>query len=66
MAQLLTPAATQNTLFLNHAENLSIIRRMALNLLKTDTTVKAGIAAKRKKAGWDHQYLAVLLESAGN
>ncbi|MGC0372408.1 MAG: hypothetical protein DGJ47_001121 [Rickettsiaceae bacterium] len=41
----------------NSAENLSITKRIALNLLKQDKSVKAGISAKRKKAGWDHAYL---------
>ncbi len=41
----------------NSAENLSIVRRLALNLLKTDKTLKVGIAAKRKVAGWNTKYL---------
>jgi predicted transposase YbfD/YdcC len=45
------------------AENLSRLRRLALNLLKRDTTVKVGIAAKRLKAGWDEHYLLRLLAS---
>jgi predicted transposase YbfD/YdcC len=47
------------------AENLSIIRRFALNLLKSDKTIKAGIAVKRKAAGWDNSYLKQLLLSSG-
>jgi len=38
-------------------ENLSRLRRIALNLLKTEKTLKRGIACKRLKAGWDHAYL---------
>lgn len=45
----------------NSAENLSIIRRVVLNLLKTDTTMKVGIAAKRKTAGWNTDYLESIL-----
>lgn len=45
----------------NSAENLSIVRRVALNLLKTDKTMKVGIAAKRKAAGWNTKYLETLL-----
>jgi predicted transposase YbfD/YdcC len=45
------------------AENLSRLRRLALNLLKRDTSVKAGIAGKRLKAGWDEHYLLRLLTS---
>ena len=35
------------------AENLSVIRRIALDLLKKENSKKIGIATKRKKAGWD-------------
>lgn len=45
-----------------HAQqNMSMMRRLALSLLKQDTRTKAGIAARRKKAGWDHDYLLSLL-----
>ena len=44
------------------AENLSRLRRIALNLLKKDTTVKLGIKGKRLAAGWDHDYLLHLLQ----
>ena len=43
------------------AENLGILRRIALNLLKRDRTTKAGIHGKRLKAGWDEAYLLQLL-----
>ncbi len=43
------------------AENVSRLRRIALNLLKRDETAKCGIKAKRKKAGWDEEYLKKLL-----
>jgi predicted transposase YbfD/YdcC len=42
-------------------ENLSLLRKVALNLLKKESTSKRGIAAKRKKAGWDHDYLLRVL-----
>lgn len=45
----------------NSSENLSIIRRVGLNILKTDTTMKVGISAKRKAAGWNTKYLEKLL-----
>jgi len=45
----------------NAAENLSVIRRIALNLLKQEKTSKVGIAARRKRAGWDNQYLLKVL-----
>jgi len=38
------------------AENLSIIRRIALNKLKSDTTEKSSLKIKRKLAGWDNNY----------
>lgn len=43
------------------AENFSRLCRIALNLLKKDTSVKAGIKSKRLKAGWDHDYLLRLI-----
>ena len=45
----------------NAAENLSIMRRMALNMLKNETTSQGGVAAKRKRAGWDNDYLLMVL-----
>ena len=43
------------------AENLATLRRLALNLLKRDTTKQRGIRGKQKNAGWDHRYLLHLL-----
>jgi hypothetical protein len=34
---------------------------MALNMLKQETTSKGGTAAKRKRAGWDEDYLLTVL-----
>lgn len=45
----------------NGAENLSMIRRMALNMLKQDKTVNASIRGKRKRAAWDDNFLLALL-----
>ena len=42
-------------------ENMALIRHIALNLLGKETSVKAGKKAKRKKAGWDDDYLAKVL-----
>jgi hypothetical protein len=44
------------------AHNFASLRRLALNLLKQDTTTKAGIKARRLKAGWDNDYLLHLLQ----
>ncbi len=42
----------------DHApQNMALLRHLTLNLLKQDTSVKVGIAAKRKMAGWDNDYL---------
>ena len=43
------------------AENLAVVRHMALNLLKQDRTIKASIKGKRKKAGWDNDYLLAVI-----
>ena len=45
----------------NAAENLSRVRRLALTLLKQETTAKVGIKAKRLMAGWDETYLLRVL-----
>jgi len=47
------------------AENFAILRAIALNLLKQENSKKGGISVKRKRAGWDHQYLRKVL-AAGN
>lgn len=42
-------------------ENFSRLRRMALNLLRRETTAQLGIKNKRLLASWDHNYLLRLL-----
>jgi len=39
------------------AENLATLRRLALNLLKSEKTKKRGIRGKQLNASWDHAYL---------
>jgi predicted transposase YbfD/YdcC len=41
--------------------NISLLRHISLNLLKQENSVKVGIAAKRKMAGWDNAYLLKLV-----
>ena len=46
----------------DEAENFSTLRRMAINLLRRDETSKRkSIKGRRKRAGWDKQYLEQLL-----
>jgi predicted transposase YbfD/YdcC len=45
------------------AENFSRICRAALNLLKNEKTVKGGIASRRKKCGWENDYLLKVIAS---
>lgn len=45
----------------NASENFAVLRHMALNLLKRETSLKKSIKAKRLKAGWDNNYLAKIL-----
>ncbi len=45
-----------------HADqNLAVLRRLALNLLRQETTATMGAKAKRLKAGWDDAYLLKIL-----
>jgi len=42
-------------------ENLSILRKIALNLIKQETSRKIGVSAKRKNAAWDNSYLMKII-----
>lgn len=42
-------------------QNLAVVRHLALNLLKMEQTSKGGVKARRKRAGWDEDYLLKVL-----
>ncbi len=44
----------------NAAENLAMLRRVAVSLLKQDES-KGSLKGKRKRAGWNDEFLAHLL-----
>jgi predicted transposase YbfD/YdcC len=51
----------------NAPENFGLLRRLALCLLKRDTSSKASIKGKRKRAAWEQDYLLqVLCGNAAN
>jgi len=43
------------------AENLAVIRHLAVNLISQEKSAKGGTKAKRLKAGWDEHYLTKIL-----
>ena len=45
----------------NGIENLALLNRLAVSVLRQDKTIKAGVKCKRKAAGWDDNYLLHLL-----
>ncbi len=47
----------------NGAENLTTIRKIALNTIKRDNTVKTSIKNKRKMCGWDDSYALNILKN---
>lgn len=49
----------------NAAQNFSLLRKIAMTLLKQDSS-KGSIKAKRKKAGWDDNFIFQLISSANS
>jgi len=43
------------------AQNMAVLRHMALNLLRREVGHTRGIQARRKRAGWDRDYLFQML-----
>ena len=43
------------------AQTFSVLRHIALNMLKREGQNKRGIKARRKRAGWDRNYLLQVL-----
>jgi hypothetical protein len=45
-------------------QNQAVLSRLALNLLRQETSAKMGTKAKRLKAGGDHAYLLKVLTTS--
>ena len=45
----------------NAAANLSVIRKIAINLVKGDKSQKGSIKGRRKAAGWDNDYMQKII-----
>jgi predicted transposase YbfD/YdcC len=45
----------------NAAQNFSLVNKIALTLLRKETSSKRSVKIKRKKAGWDREYLLKVL-----
>lgn len=48
------------------AENLAVCRHVAMNLLTAETSFKAGIKRKQKRAGRNNEYLSQILAGCGS
>jgi len=45
----------------NAPQNLALLRKMALTLIKQDTTYNASVRRKQKMAGWDNDYALTII-----
>ena len=43
------------------ARNLALLRTIALNLVRADTTLKGSLKGKRKSTAWDNGFMAALM-----
>jgi predicted transposase YbfD/YdcC len=43
------------------ARNLALLRKIALNVARANTTLKASLKGKRKSAAWDNDFMATLI-----
>lgn len=56
----------------NAAQNLSVLRQITLNMIRQSPDTKTSLRMKRKRAGWEADYLEEILtgvareEAAGN
>lgn len=48
----------------NAARNLALLRKIALNLARADTSLKASLKGKRKSAAWDDSFMAQLIKGS--
>jgi predicted transposase YbfD/YdcC len=46
----------------NAAQNMSTVRRLALSLLEQEKSLSVGTQNKRRRAGWDQEYLGKILQ----
>ncbi len=47
--------------FKNSAENFSLLRRLSLNLIRSQADAPSGILSTRRRAGWDEKFLEGLV-----
>jgi predicted transposase YbfD/YdcC len=46
----------------NAPENFAVLRHIALNMIKKETSLKKSVKSKRLRAGWDNNYLLKVLD----
>lgn len=47
----------------NSAQNFSVVRRLAINMIKRETSVKKSVRQRRMMAGWNRKYLEKILKA---